>query len=44
MHVFLIFALGGEREGGEASELAAGDETKHDFDSDEDGDDRADSD
>ena len=41
---FLIFALGGGREGGEAGELATGDETEYDFDGDEDGDDRADCD
>ena len=41
---FLIFALGGGREGGEAGKLAAGDKTKHDFDGDEHGDDNADSD
>ena len=34
---FLIFALGGGREGGEAGKLAAGDKTKHDFDGDENG-------
>ena len=38
---FLIFALGGGREGGEAGELAAGDETEHDFDGDENGDNSA---
>ena len=41
---FLIFALGGGREGGEAGELAAGDETKHDFDGNENNDDNADCD
>ena len=35
VHVFLVFALGGGREGGEARELTAGDEPKHDFDGDE---------
>ena len=32
---FLVFALGGGGEGGEAGELAAGDEPKHDFGGDE---------
>ena len=39
MQGFLIFALGGGREGGEAGELATGDETKHEFDDDENGND-----
>ena len=41
---FLVFALGGGGEGGEAGELAAGDEPKHDFGGDENGDECSDCD
>ena len=44
MQGFLIFALGGWGEGGEAGELAAGDEPKHDFGGDENGDECSDCD
>ena len=41
MQGFLIFALGGGRESGEAGVLAEGNETKHEFNGDEAGDDSA---
>jgi len=44
VHVFLIFALLVWGQLGEAGALAAGDEAKHDFGGDENGDDGADCD
>lgn len=44
VHVFLIFALLVWGQFGEAGALAAGDEAKHDFGGDENGDDGADCD